>query len=287
MEFDRLLIVGVGLLGGSIGLAARRKGLSREILGVCRRQETGQLAVESGAIDRSLSDAQLAETCKEWAQPGSAQPRVMAVVCTPVQSIPDYVRQLADWLPETATITDVGSTKSSICEQLRDVPTFCGAHPLAGSDRSGVEHARADLFDQRMTVLTPDVDTNSQLLERTRCFWESLGSRTVCMPAQEHDRGLAHTSHLPHVVASALSASLPNDLSPLAATGWMDTTRVAAGNVDLWQQILCENSQPVAAALKQYVDSLQDWIRAIESDDADSLKQLLAAGKHKRDSLGS
>ncbi len=277
-NFNRVLIVGVGLLGGSIGLALRQRGLAKEVVGWARKRETLAEAQRLSAID--FGETNLANACD-----GAD----VAIVCTPVQLVAQFVLECQRAMPPGGLITDVGSTKLSICQALTDVAqhTFCGSHPLAGSDKSGVGHATPELFDGKLTVITPTASTPPKLTERTENFWQSLGSRTLRMDPQEHDCGVASTSHLPHIVAAALAAGTPAALLPLAASGWCDTTRVAAGGTELWRQILQENRGPVVAALEQYVAALQNWLAALRLDDARQLERLLEAGKQKRDSVGN
>ena len=277
-DFERTVIVGVGLLGGSIGKALRERGMSRTVVGVGRRRETLDSACQSGAIDQAEID--LEKACAD---------ADLVVICTPVQQIVEFVRKAACVARRDALITDVGSTKASICQQLENLDggQFCGSHPLAGSDKSGVEHADAGLFVDRTVAVTPTEKTSDELLTRVEAFWQKLGSRTLRMTPQEHDTALAMTSHLPHVVASALAAATPQALLPLAASGWCDTTRVAAGSVELWLQILEENREQVLAALGNYSKSLQTWIEALEHQDAAAIESLLTLGKKKRDSVGN
>lgn len=277
-DFERTVIVGVGLLGGSIGKALRERGMSRTVVGVGRRRETLDSACQLGAIDQAEID--LEKACAD---------ADLVVICTPVQQIVEFVRKAACVARRDALITDVGSTKASICQQLENLDggQFCGSHPLAGSDKSGVEHADAGLFVDRTVAVTPTEKTSDELLTRVEAFWQKLGSRTLRMTPQEHDTALAMTSHLPHVVASALAAATPQALLPLAASGWCDTTRVAAGSVELWLQILEENREQVLAALGNYSKSLQTWIEALEHQDAAAIESLLTLGKKKRDSVGN
>ena len=277
-DFERTVIVGVGLLGGSIGKALRERNLSGTVVGVGRRLEPLQVARDLGAIDEFEVDIETACAAAD-----------LVVVCTPVQQVVDYVRRASTAVQPDALMTDVGSTKASICQQLQrlGVSQFCGSHPLAGSDKSGVEYADAALFVDKTVVVTPTEETQPASLERVEKFWQSLGSRTLQMKPLEHDDALAITSHLPHVAASALAAATPEALLPLAASGWCDTTRVAAGSVELWLQILEENREPVLAALASYSNSLQTWIEALEHQDAAAIESLLTLGKNKRDSVGN
>ena len=270
--------MGVGLLGGSVGLALRSRGLARHIVGWGRSKESLQQALEVQAVDEIETD--LISACLE---------ADLVVVCTPVQLVVPQVLYSSHVIAAGGLITDVGSTKQTICAELAGPAreTFCGSHPLAGSEKSGVGFASANLFAGKLTVVTPSEQTPEGLSQRTEKFWQALGSRTLRMSPQEHDCGLARTSHLPHIVAAALAAGTPDRLLPLAASGWCDTTRVAAGGIELWQQILLENQQPVLEALEQYAASLQPWISALRSGDAERLEQLLQAGKQKRDSVGN
>ncbi|MEZ6080004.1 MAG: prephenate dehydrogenase/arogenate dehydrogenase family protein [Pirellulaceae bacterium] len=205
MHFNRAVIVGVGLLGGSVGLALRARSMAKRIVGWGRRTETLQQALDLHAIDEIETD--LITACME---------ADLVVVCTPVQFVVPQVLFCTDVVAAGGLITDVGSTKRTICAELAVAAreTFCGSHPLAGSEKSGVGFALADLFVGRLAVVTPSEQTPEPLAERTEKFWQALGSRTLRMTPQEHDCGVARTSHLPHVVASALAAGTPQALLP-------------------------------------------------------------------------
>ncbi len=278
MEFNRAVIVGVGLLGGSVGLALRARGMARHIVGWGRRAESLHEALVLGAIDSI--DTDLASACRD---------ADLVVVCTPVQCVVPQVLACLDVIAAGGLITDVGSTKFSICSQLAGSgdANFCGSHPLAGSEKSGVSFASPELFSGRLTVVTPTPQTSPELAHRTEGFWRALGSRTLRMSPLEHDCAVARTSHLPHIVAAALAAETPDELLPLAASGWCDTTRVAAGSIAMWRQILQENRLPVLDALQQFTASLEIWIEALRRDDAEQIEQLLLAGKQQRDSVGN
>ena len=278
-QFNRAVIVGVGLLGGSIGLALQRRKLAAEVIGTGRRESTLREAQSLGAI--TAVELDLCRACDA---------ADLIVVCTPVQSVASQaIACLTMNLARDCLITDVGSTKATICEAIPATghQYFCGSHPMAGSDKSGVTFATADLFENRLTIVTPTPETPPILTERTHDLWKSLGSRTVQMQPLEHDEAIAQTSHLPHLVASALAAETQQELLPLAASGWCDTTRVAAGGVDLWRQIIIENRTPVLRALKNFSDSLQEWISVLDSGNEQRLTELLESGKQKRDSVGN
>ncbi len=274
-QFDRAVIVGVGLLGGSIGMALRTREIAKQVIGFSPRGNSLDPAIALGAIDTGVNS--LADAC---------QGADLAIICTPVQSISDFAEQCFSFMPSQCLITDVGSTKQSIVKTIATSvgsKNFVGSHPLAGSEKSGVEHAREDLLADKLVVITPDCDSPPSLVHKTEQLWQSLGARTLRMSPTEHDSALARTSHLPHILASALAAATPTDLLPLTASGWRDTTRVASGGADLWRQILEENRQPVIQVLEEFAGDLHQWLTALRSSDGKQLEQLLLDGKQIRD----
>jgi prephenate dehydrogenase len=188
-------------------------------------------------------------------------------------------------------ITDAGSSKGKILAELNgSLPPgtrFVGSHPLAGSEQTGPAHARADLFDGRVVVITPTRRTAADDVKSVTQFWESLGAQVVRMTAAAHDRVLASTSHLPHAVAFALAASVPQRNLHLAASGLRDTTRIAASDPELWAQILLSNQTEVLRSLDRFESSLAALRQALEKRDKPRLVKLLAQAKRKRDALGS
>jgi prephenate dehydrogenase len=164
---------------------------------------------------------------------------------------------------------------------------FVGSHPLAGSEKRGPQYADAYLFHNRWVVLTPTERTASAALERTRALWQALGAKVKVLSPAEHDRGLALTSHLPHLLASTLAGVLPQDLLDLAATGFRDTTRIAAGDPALWTAIFSQNRQALLEALGRFDLNLQALRSALEKQDWTELDRLLSQAKKVRDALGS
>jgi prephenate dehydrogenase len=284
-EYDTVAIVGVGLIGGSVGLALRERRLARTIIGVGRRQTRLDAARRVGAIDHAVTN--LAE--------GVSQAQLI-VISTPVDTIAERAIQTAASCPPASLITDAGSTKEAIVAAVdsglahrRSGPRFVGSHPLAGDHRTGPEHARGDLFDGRTVVVTPTSSTRPAAVTETCGFWQSLGANVTTMTPVEHDAALAMTSHLPHLVAVALAAATPKDLLPLAASGWRDTTRVAGGDPNLWRPIIATNRQHILDALRQVSDALERIRRALADGDNESLTSILelaAKTKQDRDALG-
>jgi len=280
MKLHTLTIVGVGLIGGSIGLAARRRGIAHHIVGVGRKQSSLDPAIIAGAIDEPSLDLI-----------ASVRQAEFVVFCTPVDRIAGQVLAAAPHCQPGTVLIDAGSTKSVIVAavegRLPEDVHFVGSHPLAGSEKRGPEHADPDLYEGRLTVVTPTKHTDSAAVKRATAFWRALGSRVEVMSPEAHDRALATTSHLPHVAAAALAGILPPALHELTATGFRDTTRVAAGDPALWTGILLQNREALLDAISKLQDRLREFERAIGSNDRAELDALLARAKRTRDALGS
>ena len=280
MRFDTLTIVGVGLLGGSIGLAARARGVARRVIGVGRDRAKLDAAKAAGVIHDAAGS--LAAGVRE---------ADLVVFCTPVDRIAGQVLEAAPHYRPDTTLTDVGSTKTNIVNALTgNLPpgvTFVGSHPMAGSEKTGAEFARADLFENRVAVVTPTLASPPLAVNSLEQFWRGLGSRVIRMSPEEHDRAVAVTSHVPHAVAAALAGSLPTDLFPLAATGFRDTTRIAAGDPELWAAIFRANRPAVLTGLGRFADRLDEFRALLEADDGPGLLRWLGEGKQVRDALGS
>jgi prephenate dehydrogenase len=280
MRLGTLTIVGVGLIGGSIGLATKRRGVAERVLGVGRHQRTLNLAHDLGALDASFLELAPAVADADF-----------VVFCTPVQRIAAQVLEAAPSCRAGAVLTDAGSTKAEIVDAVHGrLPAgvaFIGSHPLAGSEKRGPEYADADLFDGRLTVVTPAPGTDPAQLERVFDFWQALGSRVKLMLPEEHDRALALTSHVPHLLASALAGSLPPELRELTATGFRDATRIAAGDPELWTGIFLQNQAAVLAALERVLAQLDRLRAALTAHDERTLTDLLDLAKRARDVLGS
>jgi prephenate dehydrogenase len=279
-RFHTVAIIGVGLIGGSIGLALRERGLAERVIGIGRRQTSLRTARRVGAVTNTTIDIAKGVEDAE-----------LIVVCSPVGLIAEHARQAAASAPPGTLLTDAGSTKRLIVEALDgSLPRECrflGSHPLAGSEKSGAAHARADLFDGRVVILTPTKNTHGRDFDVLEDFWSNLGSVVIQMTPEDHDVALAMSSHLPHAVASALAATLPEKYFRLTGTGFADTTRLASGDAPLWQQIFLHNRQNVLAALGEFEKHLAALRTAIEQNDAPAIDRLLAAAKKNRDALGS
>lgn len=279
-EWNTVAIVGVGLIGGSVGAALRQNRLAARVVGVGRRASSLRQARHAGCIDaattsiaRGVADADL------------------VVVCTPVRQIAEHVVEAAEHCPASALITDAGSTKAEIvaavAKQSAGRINFVGSHPLAGSEKTGAQHARGDLFQGRLVLITPSRKTSQEAVRKITRFWRSLGGEIRQMTPRAHDQAVAAVSHLPHLIASAVSAATPARYLPLAAAGWQDTTRIAAADVGLWREIFHDNRDHLLKSLDRFENVLAKLRRAVECDDQSTITKLLQAGKENRDTVGS
>lgn len=280
-KFGKVAIVGVGLIGGSVGLAIRQRQLASRVSGIGRRRSSLERAQAVGAVDEVSTDFVSAVRNAE-----------IVVVATPVARVADDVCRAAEVAEHSTLITDVGSAKSLICRSVDRIlqgrqSSFVGSHPLAGDHRSGPENARADLFEGRKVVVTPTDSTAEQLTDRAASFWRLLGAQVQIMSPEEHDLALAATSHLPHLVAAALAACTPEDRLSLAATGWADTTRIASADPSLWTDIFAQNAPAVLHCLDALQDRLQEMRFEMEQSNWPRLKEILEQAKQVRDALGN
>jgi prephenate dehydrogenase len=268
--FNKITIVGVGLIGGSLGLACKEKGLAEHIVGAGRTKAHLEKAVQLGAIDafeleldRAVTDADL------------------VILATPVGTIPGLLSRLVKYLKPGAVVTDAGSTKARIveaAERLMPADThFVGGHPIAGRENSGVEAASACLFQGAKSILTPTPRTKPEALAQIKKLWEQLGAQVIFMDVEQHDRTLAIISHLPHMVAYSLVNTLADldekgdELIALSAGGFRDFTRIAASDPLMWRDICLDNAQHVIDAIEHFQYILDKLKQAIKAADAQSL----------------
>jgi prephenate dehydrogenase len=272
----RIAVLGVGLIGGSIGLAAKRR-LGAEVVGHGRTAATLERAAELGAIDRAA--ASLEEAC-EGAE---------IVFCAgPVAALPEQARAaLAAAGPETV-VTDVGSTKGELVAALGEDERFIGGHPLAGAETAGVENARADLFEGARWYLTPAERSSGLLYDRLQRAVAGLGARPLAIDAAAHDRQMATVSHLPHVLANALVAEAAEGLAagserlPEVGPSFRDATRVAGSNPAVWADIFASNHEAVAATVESVAARLGEAARLLRAGDREAIAAWQAAAGEKR-----
>jgi prephenate dehydrogenase len=274
--WNQVTIIGVGLIGGSLGLALKKAGLARTVVGVGHRQTSLDEARQCGAADRTTLDA--ADGIRQ---------SDLVVLATPVGRFESALRAVAPALAPAAVVIDVGSTKAAVVPAMEslmpDGCAFVGCHPIAGSELRGIAHARADLFDGALCVVTPTDRTPHHALDRVVQTWARLGMTVRLLGPDEHDRLLAEASHLPHVVAAALVRAVGAGAESLAGPGWADTTRVASGDAALWRDILMSNATEVADAIDKFQGVLGEFASALRRGDAARIESLLAEAKARRD----
>ena len=279
---EHVAIMGLGLMGGSLGLALRRRGLVKSVRGYARREATRRMA-----IDREVVDAVYASP--EEAVAGAD----LVVFCVPVLVIPELAGTCASAFAETVTVTDVGSTKADVHTAMASAlggraHRFVGSHPIAGSESVGIEAAREGLYDGATVVITPD-GAEEACVSVLGEFWSTLGSRVVHMGAVEHDRIVARTSHLPHLVAAALAGSVcrgqPEVVAPFCGSGFRDTTRIAGGSEDVWHDIVKTNRSAVNRELDRFVAELNRVRKMVTDEDFEALRVYLADCRRRREDV--
>lgn len=276
--FNKITIIGVGLIGGSVGLAAKKRKVAGEVAGVFRHASTMRTAKKAKAVDCATMD--MLDAVKD---------ADLVVVATPVSTIPCIVRKIAPCMKKGAIITDAGSAKSFVVkEATMGLPKrirFVGSHPMAGSEKTGVASASADLFKGATSIVTKTKSTDKAALLKVKKFWESLGSKVIIMDPDEHDRAVALVSHLPHVIAQELCLLQDNKSIACAAGGFKDTTRIAASDPVMWLDIFQANKKEVARAIDDIIGSLNNFKKAVAADNSRSIVARGAKAKAIRDRL--
>ncbi|HWA29244.1 MAG TPA: prephenate dehydrogenase/arogenate dehydrogenase family protein [Lacunisphaera sp.] len=277
--FDQIAILAPGLLGASVARAARHYGAAKTISVWARRPEV-RLQLQGQPWCDRVADSPAAATA------GAG----LVVVCAPVDQIVALVGQIAPGLAAGAIVTDVGSVKGEICRlSQKVVPAgrhFVGSHPMAGSEKTGWEHGRADLFKGRVTFVTPLPATDPKATERVAAFWQALESDVATLEPDAHDEIVAHISHLPQVLASTLCASLARRDARwrnFSGGGLRDTTRIAGSDSKLWKTILEQNRDEVLRAVRAYQEELHGMERALANRDWFEVQAILERGKAYRD----
>jgi len=268
----RIAILGVGLLGGSVALALRRRFPDCRITGTARQQEKCDRLLAAGIVDSASTS--IDQACRD---------ADVIVAAGPVNTIAAVVLEAAAAAPTDCLITDVGSTKAQLAADVAGNPRaakmFVPAHPIAGSEKTGFEHASADLFDDRVVVVTPTERNSAEIIDRTKQFWEATGGNVRLMSPADHDTHLAAISHVPHLV-SAVVARLATDQSrPLAGSGWEDITRVAAGDPAMWAAICQQNRPAIAAELKRLAGEVDQLRQTLQAADDRAMEAWLAEAK--------
>ena len=282
MQFQKITIIGVGLLGGSIGLAVRQRRLAGEIAGFVRRAASLKDCEKAGAVDYATTDLLAAVSKAD-----------LIILCTPLAQMRSLTQQFLPALKRGAIVTDVGSVKADVVRELESLVKksgahFIGSHPMAGAEKTGVLAARKNLFENAVCVLTPTKKSNANVVRKLERFWKSLGTRTLRLDAAQHDLLVSRSSHLPHVVAATLANMVLNPAHPktqtaLCATGFRDTTRIASGSPEMWRDIALANRKHLARSVDAFVSELKKFQSALKSVDDKAVENFFATAKQRRD----
>ncbi|MDT7850736.1 prephenate dehydrogenase [Methylophilus glucosoxydans] len=279
--FKKIVIFGVGLIGGSIALALKKHPEAPHIVGVGRAQQSLQEALDLGLIDSAETDIASALHAAD-----------LVIIATPVAQTPAILKAIRPYLDESTIITDAGSTKSDVMAYARaelgdQVNQFVGGHPIAGAEKSGPAAAMADLYLGKNVILTPDAQTSNSALDQVSRLWQQCGAVVSHMSAQEHDSVFAAVSHLPHLLAFALVEDLAKRsnaelLFKFAASGFRDFTRIAGSHPEMWRDIALANKTALLSELRLYQQALSDMTALLEADDSRALHDLFEHASRAR-----
>jgi prephenate dehydrogenase len=282
MHWQQITLVGVGLLGGSLGLAARKRRLASRVIGFVRRQASVAECEQAGACDKAVVDLEASINGSDF-----------IILCTPLAQMRELAERMLPAIKRGAVITDVGSVKGSVVSELeplfaRASAYFVGSHPMAGAEKTGVGAANAELFQKAVCALTPTGATNTDALQRVEDFWRNVGALPIRMSAEKHDDLVSRSSHLPHVVAAelanyVLSPVHPKEQATLCANGFRDTTRIASGSPEMWRDICLANRVNLARVLGVFIEDLQEFQIALNNGDTKAVEEFFSQAKERRD----
>ena len=281
--WEKIALVGVGLLGGSLGLAVRERRLASRVVGYVRRQASVLECEQAGAVDAAGTDLLPAVEGAD-----------LVVLCTPIAQMPELTAKLLPALKPGCIVTDVGSVKGNVVAELEPLVAraqahFIGSHPMAGAEKMGVLAARANLFEGAMcVVVTPTPKSPTKLVARLEELWRSVGGKPIRLSPDSHDDLVSRSSHLPHVVAAelanyVLSPVHPKEQGMLCATGFRDTTRIASGSPEMWRDISLANRKNLARVLGVFIEDLQEFQLALDKKDVKAIEEFFAKAKERRD----
>ena len=282
VHWQKISLIGVGLLGGSLGLAIRRRKLAGRVVGYVRRAAGVAECEQAGAVDKATTN--LAEAVADAG---------LIVFCTPLAQMRALAEQMLPGVKRGTIITDVGSVKGSVVEDLETLfagagARFVGSHPMAGGEKMGVGAARADLFENAVCLVTPTSASKAEAVAQVEGLWQAVGARPLRMSPEMHDELVSRSSHLPHVVAAelanyVLSPIHPKQQAELCAAGFRDTTRVASGSPEMWRDIALANGKNLARVLGVFIEDLQEFQLALENGDAKIIEEFFASARQRRD----
>jgi prephenate dehydrogenase len=282
MQSEKISIIGAGLLGGSLGLAIRQRNVAASVHAYVRRAESVAEVLEAGAATSATLD--LAEAVRD---------ANLVIICTPLGQMRELAEKMRAHVKPGTIVTDVGSTKESVVRELEPIFAsakchFVGSHPMAGSEKTGVKAARGNLFNNAVCVVTPTQRSDADAVCAVLNFWKLLGAQTIKMSPELHDDLVSRSSHLPHVIAAelanyVLSPVHPKEQSLVCATGFRDTTRIAASSPEMWRDISLTNRKNLIRVLGVFIEDLQEFQHALERQDKKAIEEFFANAKQRRE----
>lgn len=282
MQFHKVTVAGVGLLGGSLGLALKQRGLARKVDGLVRRTASISECERLGVVDHATRDPVRA-----------AQDADLIILCTPLSRMQATLERMLPGLKPGAVVTDVGSVKTSVVRDLEPLVSaaggqFVGSHPMAGAEKTGPAAARPDLFHDAVCVVTPTPRSSAIAVRRVEELWQGVGGTLLRLRPEVHDDLVSRSSHLPHVVAAELASYVLSPVHPreqrlLCATGFRDTTRVASSSAEMWRDIVLANRDNVLRVLGVFIEGLEEFRHSLESGDTRVITEFFEQARSRRD----
>jgi prephenate dehydrogenase len=282
MRWNNISLIGVGLLGGSLGLAIKQRQLASKTRAFVRRSSAIEEGMRLGIADVITQDL------KEAVQGAD-----LIILCTPLSQMAGLATQMRHHLKPGAIVTDVGSVKATVMQELEPLfhdaeACFVGSHPMAGSEKTGAAAARADLFQNAICLVTPYARSSVDAISAVQDFWKAVGGCPIRMTPEMHDDLVSRSSHLPHVVAAelanyVLSPAHPKEQALVCANGFRDTTRIAAGSPEMWRDIAMANRKNLSRVLGVFIEDLQEFQLALERDDVEAIEDFFTKAKQRRE----
>jgi len=286
MHWEKIALIGVGLLGGSLGLAVRERRLAKSVFGFVRRVSSVHDCESLKVVNRASTD--LLEVVVE---------ADLIILCTPLGQMKELAEKIAGLVKPGALITDVGSVKAPVVQELEPIfsqtaATFIGSHPMAGAEKTGATAARSDLFVNAVCAVTPSAASPPEAVRAIEDFWRAVGGIPLRINPELHDDLVSRSSHLPHVVAAELSNYVlspvhPKEQAILCANGFRDTTRIALGSPEMWRDISLANQRNLARVLGVFIEDLQEFRLALEQGDRKAVEEFFSQAKQRRDAWRS
>ena len=282
MHWQKVTLVGLGLLGGSLGLSIKRGRLAAKVCGLVRRPASIAECQRLGVVDECVSDLAPAVNNAD-----------LIILCTPLSQMFPLARQMLPYLKPGVIVTDVGSVKAPLVRDLEPLLAahqahFVGSHPMAGGEKTGVNAAREDLFKDAVVAITPTSRTDCQAVKKIEMLWSSLGSRVLRLSPEAHDDLVSRSSHLVHVVAAGLASYVlspihPKEQAALCANGFKDTTRIASGSPEMWRDIAMNNQGNLARVLGVFIEDLQEFRLALDNGDQAAILEFFEKARQRRE----